>query len=395
MQKTDNRKAVTIGLICIATYMVNYYLRNLLSVMTPMLLDTGKYTETHIGQLSSTYMVLYAAGQLVNGVLGDRLSPKKMVLIGIITASIATVAFPLTPYAWVQFAYFAALGFGLSMVRGPLMKIISENTAPNQARTICVFFSFASFAGPLIASLFAMVNNWVWGYLIAGILAVAVAFAAYIGLNVLERKGVISYRSSRGEGIGALLSVFKIEKFGFYMVIACLVEIAGASVSFWIPTYLKEGLLFDKDTANFIFSGISTCRSFMPFLSLAIFRAIKERDIPMMRVSFGLSAALFLCMLVAPNRYVSILFLLLALMSMSCSSALLWSIYIPSLGKTGKVSSVNGILDCTGYIAAALANLLFAEVMANVGWDTVFVLWSSIGIIGIIATLFVKSKKAE
>ena len=89
MPKTDNRKAVTIGFICIATYMVNYYLRNLLSVMTPMLLETGMYTEAHIGLLSSTYMVLYAAGQLVNGILGDRLSPKKMVLIGIITASIA------------------------------------------------------------------------------------------------------------------------------------------------------------------------------------------------------------------------------------------------------------------------------------------------------------------
>jgi sugar phosphate permease len=115
----------------------------------------------------------------------------------------------------------------------------------------------------------------------------------------------------------------------------------------------------------------------------------------MMRISFGLSATLFLCMLVAPNRYVSILFLLLALMCMSCSSALLWSIYIPSLGKTGKVSSVNGILDCTGYVAAALANKLFASVMANVGWSTVFVLWASLGIIGILSTLFVKNKKSQ
>lgn len=395
MQKVSNKRAFIIGFICIATYMVNYYLRNLLSVMTPMLLETGKYTETHIGDLSSTYMLLYAAGQLVNGILGDRLSPKKMVLIGIITASIATVAFPLTPNATIQFIYFAALGFGLSMVRGPLMKIISENTAPNQARTICVFFSVASFAGPLIASLFALINNWVWGYLVAGILAVVVAVIAYIGLNTLEHKGAITYRSSKGEGFGALLSVFKIERFAFYMVIACIVEIAGASVSFWIPTYLSNGLLFDKDTANFIFSGISACRSFMPIVALAIFRATKEQDIPMMRVSFALSATLFLCMLISPNRYVSILFLLLALMCMSCSSALLWSIYIPSLGKTGKVSSVNGILDCTGYIAAALANKLFANVMANVGWSTVFVLWASLGIIGILSTLFVKNKKSQ
>ena len=38
MQKVSNKRAFIIGFICIATYMVNYYLRNLLSVMTPMLL---------------------------------------------------------------------------------------------------------------------------------------------------------------------------------------------------------------------------------------------------------------------------------------------------------------------------------------------------------------------
>ena len=80
-------------------------------------------------------------------------------------------------------------------------------------------------------------------------------------------------------------------------------------------------------------------------------------------------------------------------MAMSCPSALLWSIYIPGLGKTGRVSSVNGILDCTGYIAAAVANILFAGIMSRAGWNTVILLWASIGVVGIIATLAVN--KAE
>jgi sugar phosphate permease len=45
-------------------------------------------------------------------------------------------------------------------------------------------------------------------------------------------------------------------------------------------------------------------------------------------------------------------------------------------------------------VAAALANLLFANVMANVGWNTVFVLWASLGVIGITSTLFVRNKKS-
>ena len=98
-------------------------------------------------------------------------------------------------------------------------------------------------------------------------------------------------------------------------------------------------------------------------------------------------------MTVVRQPLVNTVLFVLAMMATTVASSVLWSIYIPSLGKTGKVSSVNGILDCTGYVAAALANLLFANVMANVGWNTVFVLWASLGVIGIAATLFVKNKK--
>ena len=133
----------------------------------------------------------------------------------------------------------------------------------------------------------------------------------------------------------------------------------------------------------------------MPFVALAIFRAINERDIPMMRVTFSIATVMFALLIVAPNRWMSIALLAIALMSMSCTSALLWSIYIPSLGKTGRVSSVNGVIDCIGYIAAALANLLFASVMSNVGWNTVYILWASIGVIGLITTFIFKRKEQK
>ena len=133
----------------------------------------------------------------------------------------------------------------------------------------------------------------------------------------------------------------------------------------------------------------------MPFVTLAIFRAIKEKDIPMTRVTFSLSAVMFALLLVSQNKWLSVAVLAIALMSMSCTAALLWSIYIPSLGKTGRVSSVNGVIDCIGYIAAAGANLLFANVMNNVGWSTVYVLWSMIGVIGLVSTFVFRTKKVS
>ncbi|MBR5451931.1 MAG: MFS transporter [Clostridia bacterium] len=391
----EGKKATLVGTTCIAAYVVNYYLRHILSVLTPTLLTTGLFTVEHIAALSSTYMLLYAAGQLVNGFLGDIFSPKKMVSAGLFVSGGSMILFPFIPTEILQIVVFAMFGFGLSMMRGPLMKIISENTNPNHARIICVFFSFASFAGPLIASLFAMINGWNYVFIAAGGIAVFLGFVAYIIISAMEKKGLVSYIKTEVKGISSILAVFKIEKIVFYIVVACLVEIGAASISQWITTFLTSALGFEKETANFLYTGISTVRSFMPFVALAIFRLTKEKDVPMMRVTFTFAAVMFACLLISPDKWASLVILALALMSMSCTSALLWSIYIPSLGKTGKVSSVNGVIDCIGYIAAAGANLLFANVMANVGWDRVYILWSSIGIIGLVATFFVKTKKAE
>lgn len=389
----EAKKATLVGTTCIFTYVVNYYLRHILSVLTPTLLLTGDFTVEHIANLSSTYMLLYAAGQLVNGFLGDIFSPKNMVSIGLFISGGAFLVFPFIEGEMLQIICFAGFGFGLSMLRGPLMKIISENTRPNHARLICVFFSFSSFVGPLVASAFALIKGWNLAFIFAGAVAVVLGFIAHIVFSVMEKKDLISYIKTEVKGISSILAVFKIENIVFYIVVACLVEISAASISQWLTTFLTVPLGFSKESANLLYSGISICRSFMPFVALAIFRAIKEKDIPMMRVTFSITAVMFALLLVAPNRWMSIVFLSVALMSMSCTSALLWSIYIPSLGKTGRVSSVNGALDCIGYIAASAANLLFANVMSHVGWNTVYILWASMGVIGLITTFIFKTKE--
>lgn len=392
----DGKKAAVIGVTCILTYIANYYLRNILGVLTPALISSGVgFTYEHIANLSSIYMLFYAAGQLVNGILGDIVSPKYLVGIGLFVAGGSMVMFPYLPIGYVQIACFAILGFALSMLRGPLMKIISENAKPNYARLICVFFSFAGCVGPFVASLFAMINGWNLAFVCAGAIAVVFGLGSFIVFTVMEKKGLVSYMKTNARSISSILAVFKIENIVFYIIIAGLVEISFISINQWMTTFLTGPLGFDKENANMIYSGISFVRALMPFMTLAIFRAIKEKDLPIMRVAFTITTISFALLIVSPGKWFSVAFLLIALCAMACTSALLWSIYIPSLGKTGRVSSVNGVIDCLGYVVAAGANWLFAEVMTNIGWTEVYLLWASMGIIGLATTFIFRRKKAK
>ena len=63
--------AIYIGTLCSISYLAVYFARNILSVVTPQMIEAG-YSETYIGKVSSVYFILYAVGQLINGAIGDK-----------------------------------------------------------------------------------------------------------------------------------------------------------------------------------------------------------------------------------------------------------------------------------------------------------------------------------
>ncbi len=383
MQNASIKRALSIGGISIFTYMVSYYLRNLLSVLTPQMLEGGEFTVEQIGLLSSVYMVLYAAGQLVNGFLGDRISPKWLVVLGMLISGGVCILFPLLSSPILQVLCFVFMGFGLSMLRGPLMKIISENTLPNHARIICVLFSASCYVGSFVAGLVALVGHWKLAFILTGVAALAIAALALVAITVMERKKLVTYQSTKGKGWGALLGVFKIPGFLFYLAVACLSEIGITSITFWIPTFLDGYLQLPDAAVSAIYSGIVVLRALVPFGTLAVFKLFKEKEMRMMRVCFLLTLLAFGGLPVFKSAVVGVVLLALGLVGITCVSSLLWSIYIPSLGKTGMVSSANGVLDCAGYATASVVNLASAAVMGAFGWDAVFVIWAASGLLGL------------
>ena len=62
------------------------------------------------------------------------------------------------------------MGVGLSMLRGPIMKMVWENLSKDYSRVICTCLFAASFAGSLIASGFAIAFNCDKMFIVAGII---------------------------------------------------------------------------------------------------------------------------------------------------------------------------------------------------------------------------------
>lgn len=69
------------------------------------------------------------------------------------------------------------------------------------------------------------------------------------------------------------------------------------------------------------------------------------------------------------------------------AASMLWSRYCPSLRDTGMVSSATGFLDFLSYMAAAGANLIFANAATSIGWGNLILVWLAIVLVGVIVAL--------
>lgn len=385
----NTQKAWRIGSFCIATYLASYVTRNILSVSTPEMIKEAFFTKEYTGLLSSICFIFYAVGQLINGFIGDRVHPKYMIIMGLGISSVSTFVIPIFDNRILHFTAFALIGFGLSMLRGPLMKVISENTAATHARMICTLFSMAGFAGPLIASILSIFFKWRAVFTATGVISVIITVLAVAAITTLEKRGEIKFVPKYDKGIAGILNVFKLEDFIFYMLISSIGEIAGSSITFWIPTYTTEHLGFSNDAASTIYSVVSFSTLFTPFITLLIYEKLIRNGIKLALVMYVISAVFFIAVRFIAAPVLNVSMLIIAKMAAAAASSIVWSAYIPGLARSGKVSSANGVIDAAGYAMASLANVLFSTFVGRLGWGGIVNMWYIIMLIGA-AVSFIK-----
>ena len=78
--------------------MVCYIGRKNFQACMPAMIEEG-FSESFLGMAVTGYLLSYAIGQFVNGLLGDKISPKYMIFIGLTGASVANLCMGLNNYA--------------------------------------------------------------------------------------------------------------------------------------------------------------------------------------------------------------------------------------------------------------------------------------------------------
>ncbi len=389
MRLSQNAKhAVWIGSLCSVSYFAVYIARNVLSAVTPQLIEGG-YSEEYIGQISSLYFIFYAIGQLINGAIGDRIKAKWMISVGLLGAGITNLLFAgLISFPGVALLVYALTGFFLAMIYGPMTKVVSENTEPIYATRCSLGYTFASFFGSPSAGLLASFLAWQGVFAVSSSALFFMSVVGFVIFTVLERKGVVTYgrfgRQEKGVKNFGILFRRGIVK---YSLISIITGVVRTSVVFWLPTYLAQYLGFSASASAAIFTAATLVISLTAFVAVFTYERLGRNMSKTVLLMFVSSVLFFVLTYFVKQPVCNIIFIVLAIMSSNGAASMLWSRYCPSLYDTGMVSSVTGFLDFVSYMAAAVANLIFANAATTWGWGNLILVWLGLMVFGVIISL--------
>ena len=392
------KNAFLIGMVSSIAYLVCYVARNLLSVVSPQMIENAGVSVEYIGTLSTAQMLFYAGGQLVNGIIGDKVKVKYMVGGGLVLSGVCNVVIGLFHIPFVMLMIYGVSGFFLSMLYAPLVKLIAENTRPTYAEKCCLGLALACQFGAPVAGILGLFFEWNFAFLVCGCLLIVTGVMLYYFVVSMEKKGIIrSYKQTVQPKKSRSIKVLLENSIVKFTLIAVLTGVIRTSVAFWVPTYLSQHLGFSAGIATTIFTVMTCAQSISPYVTNVLIYeyALKRRINLMLILMFGVSAIGFLLMFLANAPFVNIVFFIIAIMCANGASNVLWNVYCPSLHHTGMVSTATGFLDFMSYLAAAIANLLFANAVTQIGWGNLILIWAVLMAVGVLVVIPRKREKVS
>lgn len=391
------KQAILIGTLCSVAYLAVYIVRNILGAVTPAMLVEGNVDEAYIGKISSAFFIFYAVGQLINGVIGDKIKARYMISLGLLLAGITNFIFSrIVGTGTLDLFVYGVTGFFLAMIYGPMTKVVAENTEPIHATRCCLGYTFASLLGSPLAGLLATYMAWE-NVFFTGSAALAVMAAIVFGVFlVLERRGIVKYgqyrlqsKASTGEKPEKWLwlKVLLRRRIVLFALIAVITGIVRTSVVFWLPTYYTQALGFSAQEATTVFSVSTLVISLSAFIAIFIYERLHHNMDLTILIMFSCATVAFLGVYFVKQPFVNVALMVLGIMGSNAATTMLWSNYCPSLKDTGMVSGATGFLDFLSYMAAALANLLFSNAVGSIGWGNLILIWFGLMAFGVLISL--------
>lgn len=412
-ERPYTRAATSVFWLCFLVYSFSYIGRQNFSACLPAMIRDGTITKLWGGSISTAYLIAYASGQLINGIIGSRIRPLYMITVGLCGAGLCNIGMGLCDLPILFLLLWLCNGLFQSMLWSPIVRVFTDYLNEGQRYRAGVNIAPAIPVGTVLAYLLPalLLERIGWRgvfFTSGGLLLLACAVWVLGNHSLRARLAVMAERvraarpTPHTETIPAdtaapapkrpsLPAVLLAS--GLIPVLFCL-ACNGAlkdAVNSWAPTFFQERFGISEANAALVSVIIPVVSVSGAYVSTWINKRFLHNELYSSGVMF-LIALLSVGGIYLTRERGAVLcacFLAVSISSMWGASTMFLTMLPYHFAGLGLSSAVSGFLNAGAYAASAICTSLYGLAAEHAGWDTLIFIWLGIGLLGALACLMV------
>lgn len=381
--------------LCAIVYFTSYLTRNSYNSVISEITSTLGTTADATGLIGTCAFLTYGVGQIICGIIGDKISPRLIILSGIGATAVCNVTMPLlNGNIALMTVIWGINGFAQAMFWPPLVRLMAEHLSKNDYNNAVVSVTMASSIGNimlyLVSPLCISVCGWNLVFYITGAVGAVMIAVWWIGTRKLPAKtNQLQAQGSENAEIGTKpekASVAKIVLSSGMLLILIAIVLQGMlrdGLATWMPSLVSDTF------------GLSNAVSILTAVLLPIFAIIgiklasaienklkNELLCAALLYGVGFVFSMLMLPLLSVSLVASVILMALITAAMHGVNLLLISRVPLHYARFGKISTVSGVLNAFTYIGSAASTYGFAVFSEKYGWYFTVGSWAVITLVG-------------
>ncbi len=396
-EKLTNRRQINLTALLFAfTYMTSYLTRiNFGGIVAEMESATG-FARAQLSMAPTGLFITYGVGQIISGIIGDKISPKKLITLGLSVSVLMNLLIPFCKTPYEMLAVWCVNGFAQAFMWPPLVRLMTTLFDSDDYKSSIEKTSYGSSLGTIIVYLASPLLISAFGWRSVFFSAAAAGIITLIIWNLFCYETPVAQKETVKDEVGEASDTKGLLKLLFSPLIIGIVICVALQgmlrdgIQTWMPTYI--------DDTYHLGSGISILTGVViPIFSVICFRIttyVYKKHIKNALIlaailfSLGAISAVLLYAFANNNAVLSILFTAILTGAMHGVNLMLVCMIPGAFAKFGKVSTISGVINAFTYVGSASSTWGIAYLSANIGWSNTILIWLGVAVLGAFICFF-------
>lgn len=369
-------------------YCASYFIRTCYAATIAPLAEEGIYSKGEIGLIGTAFFICYGVGQLISGLIGDKINPFFMVMFGSVLGAVCCFLIPAAGSLGVLIGEWAANGLFQSMLWSPILRVFSETIDESLSKKAILNIALSLPVGTVLAYLMSSMIikylNWKYVFIFGGsVVVIAVLFAGFAifcsekdieKVPVIQKQNAEAHNNVNKKGLAAVAVSSGLL---FIMIPSFLHGMMRDGITNWVPAMISEVYGVSTSFSVFVTIALPIFNAFGAYLVTPLYKKLGENEMKTAGVT-GFAALVPLLIMLFMNKlpvYVIIVLLAVTTSVMYALNYLIISLVPVRFSKFGFTSGISGILNSSAHIGCALSSYGFGAISEKAGWSAVIIVW--------------------